>query len=147
MKRPSTFLGRHAGLDVKMTPMIDVVFLLLIFFIWTATFRIEYVLPTHLSSLSGSGNDPLDVTAPERDFDPVVIELLWVDDQAIWRINDMVAASLAEVSQVLAGVIQIKRDVPVVIDPSRSVPLGDVIDVYDIARLVGFEKVQFATRE
>ena len=37
-------------MEVKMTPMIDVIFLLLIFFVCTASFRaVEEVLPTNLS--------------------------------------------------------------------------------------------------
>ncbi|MEO8496389.1 MAG: biopolymer transporter ExbD, partial [Planctomycetota bacterium] len=40
MRRPSIFTERREPLDVKMTPMIDVVFLLLIFFVWTASFHI-----------------------------------------------------------------------------------------------------------
>jgi biopolymer transport protein ExbD len=33
MRRPSIYTDRREPLDVKMTPMIDVVFLLLIFFV------------------------------------------------------------------------------------------------------------------
>jgi hypothetical protein len=31
-----------------------------------------------------------------------------------------------------------------VLDPASDVPLGDVIDVFDLSRVVGFQKVQFA---
>ena len=50
MKRPSIFNGTRRELEIKMTPMIDVVFLLLVFFVWTASFQaIEYLLPSSLS--------------------------------------------------------------------------------------------------
>ena len=55
--------------------------------------------------------------------------------------------SLAELRQTLTTIASIKRDAPVIIDPIGDVPLGDVIDVFDLARLVGFEKVQFAVAE
>lgn len=32
MKRPSTYLQKHPSMEVQMTPMIDMVFLLLIYF-------------------------------------------------------------------------------------------------------------------
>ena len=45
MRRRSPF-ARRDSLEIKMTPMIDVVFLLLIFFVWTASFQVvEYLLP------------------------------------------------------------------------------------------------------
>ena len=46
--------------------------------------------------------------------------------------------------EVIAGV---KRDVPVILHPDQDVPLGDVIDLYDLARLVGFDQIQFAASE
>jgi biopolymer transport protein ExbD len=61
-----------------------------------------------------------------------------------WQVNQTPIASLAELRQTLAAIARIKRDVPVILDPSGDVPLGDVIDVFDLARLVGFEKIQFA---
>ena len=60
-------------------------------------------------------------------------------------VNDAPIASLAELRETLAKIARIKRDAPVILDPSGEVPLGDVIDVFDLSRLVGFEKVQFAT--
>ena len=56
MRTPSYQNDRREGLDVKMTPMIDVVFLLLIFFVATASFQmVEHVLPSSLQALPGSG--------------------------------------------------------------------------------------------
>ena len=47
----------------------------------------------------------------------------------------------------LIAAARIKRDAPVILHPDAAVPLGDVIDVYDLARLAGFTKVQFAASE
>jgi biopolymer transport protein ExbD len=52
MDRVSSYRRQRRDLDVKMTPMIDVVFLLLVFFLWTASFRIsEQVLPSNISAV------------------------------------------------------------------------------------------------
>ena len=42
------------------------------------------------------------------------------------------SASLAELRQMLASIARIKRDAPVILDPASDVPLGDVIDVFDL---------------
>ena len=71
MKRPSIFNGTRRELEIKMTPMIDVVFLLLVFFVWTASFQaVEYLLPSSLSQKQGSGQTVnLDQPPPEIEFE------------------------------------------------------------------------------
>ena len=52
MRRKSPLVRRAGDIDIDkaMTPMIDVVFLLLVFFVWTASFQIiEHVLPSKRS--------------------------------------------------------------------------------------------------
>ena len=61
--------------------------------------------------------------------------------------NDALIGSLAQLRSVLANIASIKRDAPVILHPDGDVPLGDVIDVFDLSRIVGFEKVQFAASE
>ena len=49
-KKPKVTLA-----EMDMTPMIDVVFLLIIFFVWTAGFQmVEHVLPSNLTATAGS---------------------------------------------------------------------------------------------
>ena len=40
-----------------------------------------------------------------------------------------------------------QTDAPVILHPDPEVPLGHVIDLYDLARLIGFAKIQFAASE
>ena len=57
MKLPSSVVSRDRDTDMNstMTPMIDVVFLLLIFFVWTASFQvIEHVMKSEMSAEVGS---------------------------------------------------------------------------------------------
>ncbi|MDP6444232.1 MAG: biopolymer transporter ExbD [Pirellulaceae bacterium] len=149
MKRVSMFANRRGGLDVKMTPMIDVVFLLLVFFVWTASFQIvEQILPSNLAQSSGSQESPIDTPPPpEADFDDVVVRILWTVNGPQWQINDQPLASLAAVRDRLERIATIKRDAPVILLPDPDTPLGDVIDVFDLARLQDFEKVSFAARD
>ena len=55
MRRTSPLIrrGSENDIDSAMTPMIDVVFLLLVFFVWTASFQVvEFVLPSNMSELT-----------------------------------------------------------------------------------------------
>ncbi len=142
---PAGHQERVHDIDSTMTPMIDVVFLLLIFFVWTAgTQVVEYLLPNQLSDQTG--NRPAQITdpLPEQDFDKVVIRLRWDDGLPDWSINDQPLDSLPEVASTLQTLAQINMDAPIVIHPDPPVPLGYVIALFDEARLAGFSKVSFA---
>lgn len=147
--RPPSMLSGRGDLSLNMTPMIDVVFLLLIFFVWTTGSQVaEFLLPSRLSAATGSGPPADNVPPPpEEDFDDVVVRVLWQPEGPAWLVNDVPQASLADVKATLAGIARIKRDAPVILHPDADVPLGDVIDVYDTSRLVGFEKIQFAASQ
>ena len=149
MRRPSIYTQRQQGVDVKMTPMIDVVFLLLVFFVWTASFQVvEHLLPSSVSTPSTAGTAEVNDPPPEEvDFDQIVIRVLWQGDRPAWTINGESIATLADVRQRLAVVASIKQDAPVILDPDPAAPLGHVIDLYDAARLENFQRVQFAASE
>ncbi|MFN0020231.1 MAG: ExbD/TolR family protein [Pirellulaceae bacterium] len=145
MRRP-TYTTRRTTVDLQLTPMIDCVFLLMIYFIFSSNFRIsELSLPSQLSAASGSGTPTSDTPPPpEADFEDVVVRILWQGSAPTWTVNDSPVPSLIALKQSLAQVARIKRDAPVILHPDPDVPLGNVIEVYDLSRLVGFEKIQFA---
>ncbi len=146
MKVPSTFRERKP-IELQLTPMIDCVFLLMIYFLWSSSFAIaEMALPSKLSAASAAGSAPRMNEPPlaEADFPNVVIRILWNGSAAVWTVNDVPLGSLDELKQRLVSIVRIKRDAPIVLDPASDVPLGDVIEVFDLSRLVGFQKIQFA---
>jgi biopolymer transport protein ExbD len=149
MRAPSLYLGRRTPIDLQLTPMIDCVFLLMVYFIWSSSFTItEQMLPAQLSRQSGRGSEATDrVLEPIEDFEPLVVRIFRAAGQPSWTIRDVPVPSLAVLRQQLAAAAAIKRDAPVILHPDPEVPLGDVIDVYDLARLAGFETVQFAATE
>ena len=149
MRKPSVFSRRRGELDIKMTPMIDVVFLLLVFFVWTASFQVmEHILPSSVSAVTGTSPvDPEEPVPEIEDFDDVVVRVVNQNGRIAWRLNDQPVADLPELKRQLEVITSIKRDAPVILHPDPNVSLGDVIDVYDLSRLVGFEKVQFAASE
>ena len=128
-----------------MTPMIDVVFQLMIFFICTASFQLgEELLPTSLAVASGSStSSPVEM---EPELERIVVRATHTDGATRWVVNDRPCESLADVRQVLHAAAAIDRALPVILDVAGEVPLGDMIDVYDLCRLEGFERIQFAAK-
>jgi len=144
MKRPSPYRDRKT-LQVAMTPMIDVVFLLLVFFIWTASFQVvEYLLPSSVSPPTASGaaaEKPLDV----EDFEQVVVRIQGGPQSPTFAINDRPPISeLSQVKEILQVLASANNQVPMIIDPDDQVPVGTVIQVFDLGRLVNFQEIQFA---
>lgn len=145
MKKTSPYLDRDRELEIKMTPMIDVVFLLLVFFVWTASFNIvENSLNAELTSQLGETEIQSDEPPPEIDFDEIVIRIFWGDNPT-WTINDLPMESYDELKSRLQRIAKVKNDASLIIHPESNVPLGEVINVFDSSQLAGFINVQFAT--
>ncbi len=147
MKRPSQLVnqGRDTSMDAAMTPMIDVVFLLLVFFVWTASFQIiEQILPSQMSAQMGAEPSELSEPPPEADFENIVIRIRWDNGQPAWQLNDNPVISIDQLNSQLAAISAVKIDAPVILHPDQIVPLGNVIEVYDLSKLAGFEKISFA---
>lgn len=127
-----------------MTPMIDVIFNLLIFFVCTVSFQPpERVLLTSLSALGASSS----AAAPPPEIvelEDVVIKVFAADGRIAWQINQQSYERLDQVREVLLAIVRLQANLPIILDVQGDVPLGDVIDLYDLCRLVGFDKIQFA---
>ncbi len=147
MKRPSPMLRQANEIDMNSTmpPMIDVAFLLLVFFVWTASFQIiEQILPTEMEAQMGSDSVDSAEPKPEEDFDDIVVRIGWDGQNPTWTINEQNIPSLDEVMAHLQTVAGVNQQAPVILHPDGPVPLGHVIDVYDVAKLSGFAKISFA---
>ncbi len=147
MRRPSPLLtrGSSSDLDSAMTPMIDVVFLLLVFFVWTASFQIvEQILPSEISAQLGSEPSEIVDPPPEQDFDDIVVAIDWDGQTPKWSINDQPLDSLDALRQQLTAIANLQTEAPLILHPQPVVPLGFVIEAYDVAKLAGFAKVSFA---
>ncbi|MBN2473059.1 MAG: biopolymer transporter ExbD [Pirellulales bacterium] len=144
MRPPPYHHKQRERLDVTMTPMIDVIFLLLIFFVCTASFQPpEEILPTRLS-LPGAIDSDVPIDPDVIDLGEIVVRVLWREGRAQWLINEVNYTQLAEIRAVLLSVKRVKTDLPVILDVEPAVPMEDVIDVYDLCRAIGLETVRFA---
>jgi len=148
MRIPNLLRSQDSDLDSMMTPMIDVVFLLLVFFVWTTSTQvIEYVLPSQVSEkLGNQQTDISDLPPPEEDFDDVVIKIGWNGTRPTWHVNDVRIGSISSLDQQLRAIAQIKVDAPIVLSPESLVPIGFVIEAFDLAKLAGFQQVSLAVK-
>ena len=153
MRRPPYHRDRRGRPDAMMTPMIDVIFLLLIFFLCTASFQVilspEQILPTKLS-LPGAIPSDARIDQELEDLEEIVVKILWREGRPAWQINDRdyhqltYTKDVENVQGVLHAVKRLKADLPVILDIEPDVPMENVIDVYDLCRAIGLERVQFA---
>jgi len=145
MKIPhSSTMNRE--LSVSMTPMIDVVFLLLIFFLCTASFQIvESMLP---SPVAAAGSSPVELPPEllEMSLERVLIHVASHQRVTQLTINGQPSESLDHLLGLLTALAEIDSSIPVVLDIDGEALLGLAIDVYDRTRLSGFDQIQFAAK-
>ena len=136
--------GLPDKIPIDMTPMIDCVFLLLIFFVCASVGATsEAVLPTELAG-GGVAAAPPEQT-PEQ-LDRLWMKLLPRDGRTVAELNGTTHPDLDALSAVLTGLKKAGAagDMPVVLDVAAEVPLGDAIRVYDECLAAGFARIDFA---
>lgn len=128
---------RAPELSVDLTPLIDVVFLLLIFFMVTTTFVKEGRLSLEL---------------PEADTEPTVepaepVQVL-VSTEGDYAVNGRPLANrdIATVRTALRDASEGDASLPMVITSDGGAPLQAVVRVMDAAGQLGFERIRIATR-
>lgn len=148
MRLPSPYLQPNSSVEINLTPMIDMVFLLMVYFVVTyGGAEREDVLPSAIAETPTGGTGAATTPIERPEITPLVVRVTWNGQSPAWQVDGQPVPSLDAVRTTLLSVARIKRDVPVVIHPDALVPLGHVIDLYDQARLAGFEKVQFTAAE
>ena len=136
----------NTDLNAAMTPMVDVVFLLLVFFVWTASFQtIEYVLDSQVSAAQGTSPAETPQSPPPSDFaEDIVVRIESQGGVLAWSINRQTAQSLEDVADRLNRLAEVDTSAKVILHPDPDVELGFVIGAFDAAQLAGFTQVAFA---
>ncbi|TWT82646.1 Biopolymer transport protein ExbD/TolR [Planctomycetes bacterium CA13] len=139
---------RQGSLEVKMTPMIDVVFLLLVFFVWTSSFELpEFDLPSAIAEPPSSGTKTESTdTPPIEIFDEIVIRLISRGDAVAIEFNGQPIADISELQERLREILELGVQPPVIVDPDPSITMAETVKVYDIARAAGADRVLFAAK-
>lgn len=127
-------------MELQMTSMIDVVFLLLIYFVITANFVIDE--GTILATLPGNASDQMD---PDDLDPPKIIQLRSTDDGVTYTLTvdgrpvDGVAGLYAEMNAA-----NMKKNDPVQIKPEPNIRWQHVVNVYNACVRAELEQVGFA---
>jgi biopolymer transport protein ExbD len=116
--------------EIDLTPMLDVVFILLIFFIVTSTFAREEAI----------GLEPPPPPAPEQADQPQVPAILiYVDESNLITVN----GRLADVSSVRANIERVIAETPnssVIIQAHPKAKSGVIVKIRDEAYNAGFRE-------
>ncbi len=121
---------------MNLTPLIDVVFLLLIFFMVTTTFEKQARLKLELPEASTKAQPPED--------DRVVITVTG-DGKLFVNSNPVRDNQRQSLSNALLLVVKDRRDMPVIIRADANAAHKDVVRVIDVLTRLGFKKTAIAT--
>ncbi|MAY14772.1 MAG: biopolymer transporter ExbD [Oceanospirillaceae bacterium] len=126
------------AVDVNLTPLIDIVFLLLIFFMVSTTFTKE----NHLSI------DLPEATAEASEAQPQAIEIL-ISASGEYSINDqtLINHQLDTLKRGLQKALAGRQTVPVVITADAKTPHEAVVRAMDAAGQLGLVNLSITTRQ
>lgn len=136
---------RRTSLGLSLTAMVDVVFLLLIYFLWsTQQQRPEFDLPAPFAAIEPPSAGSARTPAKEIPlFDEIIVG---IDNDAI-MLNRLPMADIHELELRLNEIAEISRTAKLVIAPSETTSTGRTVAVFDLAKLAGFTEVHLAARE
>jgi biopolymer transport protein ExbD len=123
--------------EVNLTPLIDVVFLLLIFFMVSTSFKLETQLMVELPSAEGVvSSDPIDTVT------------VTVGRTGNYAVNERVL--LNQSSEVLRSTLEAvsggRHDRPLILMADAQAPHQAVVTILDVAGQLGFEQISISTQ-
>ena len=124
-------------LELDITPLIDVVFLLLIFFMVSTTFEhdseLNITLPKASKEIAHAKPDAINVA---------------IDNQSRIYINEkeLFNSQISTINEALYDIASDLEDAPIIISADEETPYQVVIRTMDAARQLGLLKITFATR-
>ena len=124
--------------DVNLTPMIDVVFLLLLFFMVSTSFIRESSLKVDLPEATGEAmleqNKPIDI-------------VIQADGQFLVNDVPLTVVSRETLSQVLQQVVGDQRDPHIIISADANAEYQHIVTAMDTAQQLGYSRLTLATRQ
>jgi len=123
--------------EVNITPLIDIVFLLLIFFMISTTFKQEFEVGIELPQ-----------AASKAKLTEKILEIS-IDKQGNYFLNGkkLVNAKSTSIKLALQKIAKGNKKLPVIISADGETPHQSVIRAMDAARQAGFSRLTFATQQ
>lgn len=148
MKIPSSFDPSSQKGDSAMTPMIDVVFLLLIFFVCASAVPVAEVMISSPLKVTSSE------TSPEKEEEDKLVRLQIrqnEQDQLTWILTGMEqkeirTTNLEELKNRLkTDTAQSEKEL--VLDIGKEITMGTALETYDLCDQLEFQKISFGVRK
>lgn len=123
--------------EVNITPLIDIVFLLLIFFMVSTTFKQEFEVSIELPEATS-----------ESRIEEKSVEIS-IDKKGEFFVNQqkLINTQQSTLKRALEKAAGKGRGMPVIISADANTPHQAVIAAMDAARQLGFNRVTFATQQ
>ncbi len=133
---------KRPPLEITLTPMIDVVFLLLIFFMVTTTFNQQTELKINLPEAKGSES---------KEAEKMVVLIINAEGTYFITGDDGLPHQLVNqknetLKRALIQAAGNSRKIPFIISADGKTPHQSVVTAIDIASNLGFSRVTFATK-
>ncbi len=129
--------NRPDELELNITPLIDVVFLLLIFFMVSTTF---------------DDKSAMNITLPKASKEIVDVKLgainIFIDAQSRIYVNEkkLLNSQVSTIKEVIYDIVAEIPDAHIIISADRATPYQMMIKTLDVARQLGLINITFATR-
>lgn len=122
---------------VDLTSLIDVIFLLLIFFMVSTTFDQQALLKVDLPEAS---------VVEDRAVNPDSLELV-IDDEGRMYLNDqqLIDSDARTIRAAIEEAAGDNRDIPLILRADRQTPHHHVVTAMDVAAQLGFSNLSIAT--
>jgi len=142
MKFRETDTHKHAiRANVDMTPMIDCMFQLILFFMLSSTFVVQSSINVEMPEAKGATSleqKDVSLTLVYNDGGP--------DGKGQIFINEEEVFSMQELSQRLALAVSERPDLRLLIRPDTRVPTGRLVEVFGYVNSVGIQKYFIAAQ-
>jgi len=129
--------------------MIDVVFLLLIFFAVTGgSGTQEFLMSTDLAASGSVASVVEQPSVPPPLTVEITLKLTLNPEQQQVHVdmNGTSHTDLEELKSQLRALAELGPENPVLFDVAADVPLGSLVEIYDTCQQAGFETINFAAR-
>ncbi|MFT6154010.1 MAG: biopolymer transport protein ExbD [Bermanella sp.] len=129
---------RKEELSLNLTPLIDIVFLLLIFFMVSTTFTKENHMSINLPEADGEVSD-----APKQ-----MVEVI-IDKDGQYSINGkaLISNKLITLKQAIEKVSEGDRSLPFIITADAATPHESVVRAMDAAGQLGFSRLSITSKQ
>ena len=140
--------GRRISMGLRMTPMIDVIFLLLTFFVLTAKFQEpEQILPVIVGKTDSKVELSQDMSLRiymEADTSGFFLR---VEDRPAIKVHDDPKESLLVLTRKVQQALEATGPIPVELYCDDAVSWDIVVKVYDVLYALGLENITFRIEE